>query len=670
MKLQQFEIGLPVSIGRCAYRVQGFKKASVVFRSLDGGREETLSYEEIARKYADGSFIRGIKKEDLTPEDYAAALNLNYRGLSEVDRRHAEKLQPYIKAFVERGCRHHAQRNVIEELIAGVAAEHELDWQPNWRTLSDHIGRFLKARSQGHVSSDSSWLLTEIHARGNRTAKYPAELEAYIDGLIRDSLKPGGRSLKTVHSIVKNYVARQNLKKKTNILAPCRRTLERRRFHISQYDKMVLQHGKTKALQTCMPVKEGPRAELPLMEVEIDHHVVDLTLLSAVTNAVIGRPYLTVAIDRCTRVVLGYHLGFEPPSYHSMMLCLRMAMSPKDAWFKANSELKHDWPYGQMRRLICDNGLEFHGDNFKNFLKRFNMSVTWVKKKRGDDKGIVERLFERMEEELFHRMPGTTLSNPKAKGEYDSAYHATLTLRNLARIVECWLVNDYSISMHKGLNGRPLVEWKKMTEEFGVEVPPDTGVLNILLYPGEPRTLGREGVHVHGIKYGVDGNEDLFFEMLNHPLKPKVLPVKYDPSNLTYVYIEDWRVSGRFLRLKARTKEAWETSLVEWNYYTERARAAQKEDGRVYEAAIHEARVDTDRTLEQLKMTRKLRGHRFARLTEPTILPAPDVIELQVSEKEERHIVVVPECIATPPVADLPSDPYEFLRECDDEGVW
>jgi putative transposase len=347
-----------------------------------------------------------------------------------------------------------------------------------------------------------------------------------------------------------------------------------------------------------------------------------------------------------------------------------MAMSPKDAWFQTNSELKQDWPYGQMRRLICDNGLEFHGDNFKNFLKRFNMSVTWVRKKRGDDKGIVERLFERMSEELFHRMPGTTLSSPKEKGDYNSTHHATLTLRELARIVECWFVNDYSIEMHEGLKGRPLVEWKKKTAEFCVEVPPDVGVLNLLLFPGEPRSLGREGVHVHGIKYGVDGNEDLFFEMLNDPLKPKALPVKYDPSNLTYVYVEDWRVSGRFLRLKARAKEAWDKSLVEWNYYTEFARAAQKKEGRIYEPAIREARVNIAQKVKELAATQKLRGRRFARLTEPTILPAQVVVEAKAPVEVVPEVVVTPAAFEALPVIDLPDDPHEFLRECDEEGVW
>jgi putative transposase len=47
-----------------------------------------------------------------------------------------------------------------------------------------------------------------------------------------------------------------------------------------------------------------------------------------------GRPWITVAFDIATRVVLGFALRLEPPSATSVGLALAMACLPKDQWLR------------------------------------------------------------------------------------------------------------------------------------------------------------------------------------------------------------------------------------------------------------------------------------------------------------------------------------------------
>ncbi len=46
----------------------------------------------------------------------------------------------------------------------------------------------------------------------------------------------------------------------------------------------------------------------------------------------IGRPYLTLAIDVFSRVVVGYYLSLDAPSVMSIAMCVSQAVLPKEKW--------------------------------------------------------------------------------------------------------------------------------------------------------------------------------------------------------------------------------------------------------------------------------------------------------------------------------------------------
>jgi len=48
--------------------------------------------------------------------------------------------------------------------------------------------------------------------------------------------------------------------------------------------------------------------------VQADHTRVDLMLVDTATRAPLGRPWLTLVLDVCTRCVLGLHVAFDAPS--------------------------------------------------------------------------------------------------------------------------------------------------------------------------------------------------------------------------------------------------------------------------------------------------------------------------------------------------------------------
>src|SRR3546814_18515985 len=72
----------------------------------------------------------------------------------------------------------------------------------------------------------------------------------------------------------------------------------------------------------------------------------------------VGRPWLTMAIDVCTRCVLGIYIGFEPPRILSVALCLTHAVllkTPAEAF-----GIQLDWSMpGKPKEIVVANGQDF-----------------------------------------------------------------------------------------------------------------------------------------------------------------------------------------------------------------------------------------------------------------------------------------------------------------------
>jgi transposase InsO family protein len=93
-------------------------------------------------------------------------------------------------------------------------------------------------------------------------------------------------------------------------------------------------------------VRPSPRPTKPLELVQIDHTLVDIMVVDELQRESMGRPWLTIAFDVATRVVLAFILSLNPPSATSVGLALSMAALPKDRWLKDRG-LKIRWaPYG------------------------------------------------------------------------------------------------------------------------------------------------------------------------------------------------------------------------------------------------------------------------------------------------------------------------------------
>ncbi|WP_280489659.1 transposase family protein [Nocardia carnea] len=182
---------------------------------------------------------------------------------------------------------------------------------------------------------------------------------------------------------------------------------------------------------------------------QIDHTPADVIVVDERHRLPIGRPYVTAAIDEATKCVPGFVVTLEAPSAASVGLCLAHMAIDKRAWLERIG-VEAVWPMsGKPHQLYVDNAAEFKSEALRRGCEQHGIGVCYRPPGAPHYGGIVERLVGTMMR-IVHDLPGTTFSNTRERGEYDSDAAAVLTLAELQR----WMalaVACYHGEPHAGL---------------------------------------------------------------------------------------------------------------------------------------------------------------------------------------------------------------------------
>lgn len=318
----------------------------------------------------------------------------------------------------------------------------------------------------------------------------------------------------TPEEIAKLKLRKRKKSQKAEVLLPSIGCIRRRlRKTESPREKLKRTHGIQAAKQEFDPALGSlPNAEVPFAVWQIDHVLLDIILVDDKDRKDIGRPWLTIAIDPSCRIVPGFDFSIDPPGGMSTGNCLAFSILPKDT-FLMEIGCTGDWPVWGMPAAI-------HGDNaFRlNFLKLLCVEKKWfdliwrpVKNPRFG--GHIERLAKTFGESI-HYLPGTTLSDPKARGLYDSKAQARFTESEFRQ----WLVERillYHAEKHSALQMSPMKAYHRGVFKgtathlpVGLQNPivdPDAQRrLKLELMPYEERTVQRYGVVIDKIHYWND----------------------------------------------------------------------------------------------------------------------------------------------------------------------
>ncbi|MDW7646482.1 MAG: Mu transposase C-terminal domain-containing protein [Desulfuromonadales bacterium] len=289
---------------------------------------------------------------------------------------------------------------------------------------------------------------------------------------------------------------------------PAVNTVRNRIIVVSEEQKMRRREGGKKASEAFEPSKGSfPGADWPLAIVQIDHTKLDIVLVDDINRLPVGRPWITLAIDVCSRVVTGFYVSFDPPSAMSVGLCLAHSFLGKEEWL-ARFGIKTQWPvWGFPGVIHADNAKEFRGKMLQRACKNHKMDLIWRPVAKPRYGAHIERLMGTFATEI-HKLPGTTFSNTREKGDYDSEGKAALTLSEFETWLTTFIVEVYHQRVHSSIGMSPLQRFQEGL--LGSDKIPGRGLperivddyrLKLNFMPYEKRSVQQYGVQLDEVHY-------------------------------------------------------------------------------------------------------------------------------------------------------------------------
>ena len=399
------------------------------------------------------------------------------------------------------------------------------------RTLSRWLKQFRESELKygcGYVG-----LLPRTQARGNRTAKAPTVASELLNTFITEQFETP-----TQAPAASVYRAYQRACQQQNIPPLSSRAFYQRLKQRPQNEQIEKRKGSKAAYRTQpwyweLTYSTPRHGDRPLGIVHIDHTQLDLELRSATTGRLLGRPWLTLMVDAYSRRILAIYLTFDPPSYRSCMMAIRICVQR----------------FGRFpQAIVVDGGKEFHSVYFDTLLARYHCT----KKTRPGAKprfgSVIERLFGTTNTQLIFNLLGNTQATKQVREitkAVNPKQHALWTLGDLYTYLVEYAYVIYDQNEHPALSMSPQSAYEQgeinagerlhrriaYDEDFILATHPSPRSGQALVQPGK-------GIKLNYLYYWSDA--------FRHPeVERTKVSVRYDPFDLGVAYAY---VQGRWVK--------------------------------------------------------------------------------------------------------------------------
>jgi putative transposase len=448
----------------------------------------------------------------------------------------------------DEGCRR-------EETIRGLLKRHDD------KRLT--IGAVEETAQELGVSRSTMYrLITAYRAKGTVSSVEPRALGRRKDTLVLDAkrekliastiheiyLKPERPTMTYLIEQVRARCAQKGLPR------PDRRTIKARVDRIDRRT-VALKRKDAKGVKATKTVPGQYVTSRPLEVVQIDHTEVDVFLVDETTMKTMDkRPWLTLAIDVFTRMVVGFHLSMDKPSRVSLGLCMLNAVYDKSAWL-AERKIDASWPAAGLPEAVhADNGADFRSHAFAWACREEGIKLIFRPIGAPHYGGHIERLIGTMMGRV-HFYPGSTFANPTAR--QGNRRFAAMTFREFECALGWEIAGRYNEEIHSALLRPPIAVWREHEASLALRMPKDRMAFWVSFLPDAHRTLRPDGIWLHDIP-----NWSNALSGQVGRAKSELL-IKFDPRDVSRIFVQ--HPDSRFLEARARPLGFPAISLREWN---------------------------------------------------------------------------------------------------------
>lgn len=468
--------------------------------------------------------------------------------------------------------------------------------------------------------------------------KNGAAYALFEESLYEVFLTPQREQGKAVIESLRRKVGRANadLPSDQQIAMPSNATVYRWLSDLHQHVVALARLGKAATDKEFRVALKKLKVSCILERVEIDHTPLDLLVIDKVTQLPLGRPWLTLAIDRYSRMILGFYICFHAPSSFSLLQCIKQAILPKDALLARFPDITVPWPARGIPVMIaCDNGMDLHSDAFESICNEMGVQILYTPAGHPYLKGAIERMLRTINQGLIHRLPGTVFSNVDERGDYPSEEVAAIDLDTLLHLLTKWIVEVYHRTPHRGLGKPPLIAWAEKEQSTIIELPASPQHLDVLVGIPTTRTVFHYGIELDCLKYN---SSELQLIRSRIGGTPEV-SLKYYEDDVAHIHVYD-ESNEEYIRVPAVDRE-YAQGLTRYMHglireYTKRKYGADWTDDQVLESkaairaivagAVHDKKMAKRKKTAVARMVDSesvLERDRHGDLLEQAQLPVP-----------------------------------------------
>ena len=446
------------------------------------------------------------------------------------------------------------------QLQQALARQQQMAMQ-NPQVCERTVRRWAKLQNDAVANGGSAALalVPRTEARGNRTTRLDEAQQQVLQDTIKTHwVTTEAKNYKACYRHMVSHCAELGIKPPSypTLIAAIQAQETNRDVRIRHGKRMAYQQNTFIDVLCADTPQHGSR---PFQYVHIDHTQLDLELVSSRTDKPLGRPWLTLAIDAYSRRVLSLYPSFEPPSYTSVMMCMR-AMVQR---YKRLPEF-----------VIVDNGKDLTSSAFSTFLSTLGTHLRLRPAGQPRHGAVLERLFGRLHSEYVHNLAGNTKATKNVRmttGKHLPVNFAQWTLESLYFGLQHWAFEYYDQEIHSALDLSPRQAFERglaqtgsrehrmvlFNQDFMIATCPPVD------RAGQRRVHGQRGVKVNDLLYW----NPRFAEP---HIAGQSLQVRYDPWDASSVYV--W-ANNTWLRAQCR-------SLLSLGHRSESERMALSEEYR------------------------------------------------------------------------------------------
>lgn len=391
-----------------------------------------------------------------------------------------------------------------------------------------------KARASVARFSNAIWGLHDSKRGGRRITRLPEDIRSEMadvaENLYYTKKAP---SMRYSHRQLKRRLDAKHLPCPT--FTSFRRCINRM---YTRHEGDLLRKGRRAAYKNTRKESSTPswirNSDFPMMVRQIDGKLIDVILIDDETGEVLGRPVLTlITLPHYGSAPIGMSLMFEKESSRSA------CMSVRDMVERFGTSPGF---------LIVDNGRAFNSTAFDQLCASLSISKVIRPPACPRFSAEIESSFRTLDRELAHNMEGNTKFLPKIR-ELSPSHNpeklAVWSLKEFYPLLEKYLFEliwDAPAQM-LGTSPRAAFERDKL-------VAPDTSnniavsseSMELLYCPevkkkGERKIAFGRGVSVCGLRYWCS-------EMYDPDVEGTTVPVRFDPYDQTFVYVQikgEWK---------------------------------------------------------------------------------------------------------------------------------